>query len=435
MRATMDRDGLLAVLTPATRPVEKKATIPVLRNVRLNIEGDTITVRGTDLDCEVIETGTVTNAMDGTSCVPGHLLLDIVRKIDPGTDIEVHGDNGGIRIRAGAARFNLFGLQDGYPELDPNQGDRWWRFEIPTADLIGLLEGVGFSASTEETRYYLCGVYLHVRDDRLMACATDGHKLALASADLPEGTEDMEGIILPSKAIDTLIRNLGKAEPDSKVKVALSDRVVQFEHGTSTLTTKVIDGNYPDYERVIPRGNPIEVRVLGRDLKDAVGRAAVIGQSMGKQISLAFGSDSIEVGARSQGGSGSSDDTGQDVIDATVPSEMEGVRYAFNSAYLLAILDHVRSDEVTVRFVDPENGSASPILEVTGALRRVSAQAEATRAVVATAPLVYAAIHQAGGQAGRGGKVSIPARPYLGFGDDDVRDIVDLAEEMVLGGL
>ena len=271
MRATVERSHLLKSLGHVHRVVERRNTIPILANVLLRAEGSKLTMKATDLDLEVTESVPAEVARGGATTVPAHILYDIVRKLPDGAEVSLDtGDGSQLALRSGRSNFTLQVLPEtDFPDL--TTGEFPVRFSLPALALKKLIDRTQFAISTEETRYYLNGIYLHAvkvaGKSMLRAVATDGHRLAQAQMDAPAGAEEMTGVIVPRKAVGEIQKLV--EEPDATVDVEVSDTKIRITIGPLVLTSKLIDGTFPDYERVIPTGNDKDLDV-GRQ----IGRAS-----------------------------------------------------------------------------------------------------------------------------------------------------------------
>src|SRR6516164_6835251 len=242
MKVTVERAQLLKSLGHVHRVVERRNTIPILGNVLLRADNAQLSLKATDLDLEVTETLAAETATGGATTVPAHMFYDIVRKLPDGAQIllEGDGDRAVLAIRAGRSRFTL-----------------------PAADVKRLIDRTQFAISTEETRYYLNGIYLHsagsAKAASLRAVATDGHRLAQVDLALPKGAVGMPGVIVPRKTVGEVQRLI--EDNEAEVAVELSAGKIRFTIGNVVLTSKLIDGTFPDYGRVIPQNNDKELIV------------------------------------------------------------------------------------------------------------------------------------------------------------------------------
>ena len=258
MRVILERSNLLKSLNHVHRVVERRNTIPILSNVLLQANGASLEMKATDLDLEVSEATPANVERAGATTVPAHLLYDIVRKLPDGAEVMLKTDEDGnaMSVVSGRSSFRLQCLpQSDFPELSAGSFSHTFRLEAQA--LKGLIDKTQFAISTEETRYYLNGIFLHTIESAgklmLRAVATDGHRLARAEVEAPAGSENMPGIIIPRKTVSEIQKLLDA--PDVAVTTELSDTKIRLTIGSVILTSKLIDGTFPDYQRVIPSGN------------------------------------------------------------------------------------------------------------------------------------------------------------------------------------
>ncbi|UOK70161.1 DNA polymerase III subunit beta [Ancylobacter polymorphus] len=290
MNITVERAAFLAALQRAHRVVERRNTIPILANVLLRAEGGSLTLIATDLDIEIEDTLPAECAAEGEITLPAHTLLDIVRKLPEGVQIklEFNAEKGTATLRAGRSRFSLQALPSSeFPSLSRVEDGA--AFEVPGHALADVLDRVKFAISTEETRYYLNGIYLH-RDPegsgKLRLVATDGHRLSLASLAV-EGLPDFHGVIVPRKAVDELSR-MAQAAEKASLALQISGAKLAATFGRARFTTKLIDGTFPDYGRVIPAGNALVATLQAEELASAVDRVGTVSNERGRAVKFTF---------------------------------------------------------------------------------------------------------------------------------------------------
>src|SRR6202161_94100 len=291
MKITVERSELLKSLGRVHLVVERRNTIPILANVLLRADRSKLSLKATDLDVEVTDTIAAEVGPGGSTTVPAHMFFDIVRKLPEGAQIilETSGDRAALTIRAGRSRFTLQTLPESdFPELAP--GDMTHKFTLKAADLKRLIDKTQFAISTEETRYYLNGIYLHAagtaKAATLRAVATDGHRLAQVDLPLPKGAEGMPGVIVPRKTVGEVQRLIEDSE--GEIQIELSQGKIRFTIGNVVLTSKLIDGTFPDYGRVIPQNNDKELIVDKKDFEAAVDRVSTISSERGRAVKLAL---------------------------------------------------------------------------------------------------------------------------------------------------
>ncbi|MGL4438130.1 MAG: DNA polymerase III subunit beta, partial [Bosea sp. (in: a-proteobacteria)] len=258
MKVTVERSQLLKALGHVHRVVERRNTIPILSNVLMNANVMGLKLKATDLDIEVVETIQADVSMQGAITVPAHVIYDIVRKLPDGSQVslETSGETGQMTLRSGRSRFVLQTLPEtDFPDI--TAGEMPHVFTLASAEFKRLIDKTQFAVSTEETRYYLNGIYFHTLEVEgnalLRAVATDGHRLARVDTPAPKGSAGMPGVIVPRKAVAEIQKLLEGGE--TEVEVQLSATKIKVSIGDVVLTSKLIDGTFPDYGRVIPSGN------------------------------------------------------------------------------------------------------------------------------------------------------------------------------------
>ncbi|WP_019223191.1 DNA polymerase III subunit beta [Bartonella rattaustraliani] len=344
MRITVDRSYFLKSLGRVHRVVERRNTVPILSNVLINVENDHVQLKATDLDLEVTESFTANVEKAGATTVPAHLLYDIVRKFPDGSEVvlSVDGNQAGtMSVVSGCAHFQLQCLpKEDFPESLPGQFG--YRFSLSASGLKHLLDCTQFAISTEETRYYLNGIYFHVvKDDvlKLRLVATDGHRLAQVDMQAPSDVDDkMPGVIIPRKAVGELQKLLSE-EIESDVCVELSETKIRFSVGSVIFTSKLIDGTFPDYQRVIPLENDKKLVVKRQDFSSAVDRVSTISSDRGRAVKLTIEQGHLKLVVNNPD-SGSAEDQ----LVATYTSDP--LEIGFNSRYLLDIAGQLSGDEV-----------------------------------------------------------------------------------------
>jgi DNA polymerase-3 subunit beta len=331
--------------------VERRNTIPILSNVLLSAERDRLTFSATDLDMEIIDEALAQVDQPGQITAPAHTLYEIVRKLPEGADVSLSftGEDPRLTVAAGRSRFNLPVLPAGDFPVMSSDGLSG-RIAVDVGDLIRLLDKTKFAISTEETRYYLTGIYLHtvVEDgvSKLRAVATDGHRLALAEMAAPEGSAGAPGVIVPRKTVAEARRLLDDA--GESVDLALSPQKVRFEFGRAALTSKVIDGNFPDYPRVIPRDNTNIVLLDNKLFAQAVDRVATISSEKSRSVRMAIEPGKVILTVRNM-------EAGQATEEVEIDYSGEPFELSFNARYLLDVTDQISGEIAEFRFGGPND--------------------------------------------------------------------------------
>ncbi len=348
MKLVIERAVLLKALAPIQSVVERRGTIPILANVKLDATGSGLSLTATDMDIAIVETIKAEVSEKGSTTVPAHMFYEIVRKLPDGSNIQLaQTDKGGkLTITAGQSKFSLASLAiDDFPVMA--EGDLAHSFSISPAECKALLEKTRFAISTEETRYYLNGVYLQADNHKgaavLRAVATDGHRLARMEVGLPEGAEQIPGVIIPRKTVSELYKLV--EEGAEKVEIALSESKIRFKVGEAVLVSKLIDGTFPDYERVIPTANDKVMEVDGKAFSNAVDRVSVITSEKSRGIKLAVSGSKINLSANSS-------EQGTATEELSVSYGADPVEIGFNSRYLLDMMAQVEGETAQFVFAD-----------------------------------------------------------------------------------
>lgn len=360
MKFKADRTTLLKALAHIQSVAEKRNTIPILANVLIQATGARLTLTATDMEIAIVEEVTASVSRDGATTAPASVLFEIVRKLGGDAEIELDqaGGDAPLALRAGryATSLNVLAVDD-FPSMTAGQLPH--RFRIQAAVLRGLIDRSRFAISTEETRYYLNGIYLHVAKgdagDMLRAVATDGHRLARVETEVPNGAAGMPGVIVPRKTVAEIRKLLDEAQDE--VEVALSETRIQFTVGTVMLTSKLIDGTFPEYERVIPRDNDKILRVSKKDFADAVARVSAISQERSRPVKLSLEKHLLTLSAASP-------DQGtakEELDDGTVSYDAGPIEIGFQARYLNDITDQIEKD---VEFAFSDSSAPTVVRDV-----------------------------------------------------------------------
>ena len=349
MKLTLPRETLAPALAALSRVVERRNTIPILSNILVTARDGRLTLRATDLDiqaetslpCEVAEAGAVT--------LPAHTLSDIVRKLPAEAKITLEGidKQTAMALRSGRSRFTLQTLpEEDFPDL--TIGEFTCSFQLPAASLARIIDEVGFAISTEEARYYLNGIYWHCRQfdgaNILTAVATDGHRLSRVEMPAPEGASAMPGVIVPRKTVAELARMAKDAEGD--LTIELSPTKIRVTAGAATLTSKLIDGTFPDYQRVIPTGNDKLATIDRETFKNAVDRVATISSERGRAVKLGLSDAGMTLAVTTP-------DSGSATEELEPDYDGAPIEIGFNARYLLDVLGILGGDTITMKLAEP----------------------------------------------------------------------------------
>ena len=358
MRVILERSNLLKSLNHVHRVVERRNTIPILSNVLLNAAGASLEMKATDLDLEITEATAAKVEQPGATTVPAHLLYDIVRKLPDGAEVMLKTDDDGnaMSVISGRSSFRLQCLpQSDFPEL--SAGSFSHIFRIDSAALKAMVEKTQFAISTEETRYYLNGIYFHTIETggklKLRCVATDGHRLARAEMEAPAGSEGMPGIIIPRKTVSELQKLVD--DPDGAVTTELSETKIRFTIGSVVLTSKLIDGTFPDYQRVIPTGNDKQLVLDRQSFAAAVDRVSTISSERGRAVKLSIADGQVTLAVNNP-------DSGSATEELAADYSSDPIEIGFNARYLLDVAAQLAGGEA--RFMLADAGSPTLIQDM-----------------------------------------------------------------------
>ncbi|AIB13190.1 DNA polymerase III subunit beta (plasmid) [Azospirillum argentinense] len=358
MNIIIERAALLRSLGHVQSVVERRNTIPILSNVLLRASEGELSLAATDMDLEIVETVPATVTRAGGTTAPAHTLYDIVRKLPDGSQVEldIGGDGTILTLRAGRSQFKLSCLPvDDFPQL--SGGDLPHRFDLTAGDLRALVDRTRFAISTEETRYYLNGIYLHAAKAKaggaelpvLRAVATDGHRLARVEMPLPEGAAGIPGVIVPRKTVNEIRKLIDEAA--DRIELSLSDNKIRFAFDSVVVTSKLIDGTFPDYERVIPVGNDKTMEVDAKLFAAAVDRVATISTEKSRAVKLSLTRGTLTLSATSP-------EAGSATEELEVNYQEGPLEIGFNSRYLLDITQQIEGEGARFSLAD----AASPTI-------------------------------------------------------------------------
>ena len=354
MKTIIERSDLLKALNHVQSVVERRNTIPILSNVLLEADNGVLALTATDLEIEMRERVEAEIVQAGAITAPAHMLYDIVRKLPDGAQVELATDETGGRLNlvAGKSAFTLQALpREDFPAMA--QDEMPVAFALPVDDLQRLIEKTRFAISVEETRYYLNGIYLHVLEEDganlLRAVATDGHRLARVEMAQPVGADNMPAVIIPRKTVGEVQKLLEEAE--GEVSLQVSDTKINFAFAEIVLTSKLIDGKFPDYTRVIPSDNDKTLKLDAKSFAQSVDRVSAISSEKSRAVKLALDKDSLALSV-------SNPDSGSANDELSVAYAADAMEIGFNARYLMDITGQLDGETATFELAD----SGSPTL-------------------------------------------------------------------------
>ena len=354
MKFSIERAVLVKAVSQAQSVVERRNTIPILANVLIEATPEGVSFRATDLDTEVVDQAPAQVERPGATTVSAVMLNEIARKLPDGALVQISSDDaaGRLSVQAGRSSFSLATLpREDFPIMASSEYGT--RFKAKADVLRRLFDKAKFAISTEETRYYLNGVYMHVAQvdgaPMLRCVATDGHRLARIDAPLPVGADEMPGVIVPRKTVAELRKLLD--DDSAEISVSVSETKVRFATPTLTLTSKVIDGTFPDYSRVIPMNNTRKLEVDAADFARAVDRVATVSSERSRAVKLALDQDRLILSVNAP-------DAGAAEEELIVAYADDPLEIGFNAKYLQEIASQVDRDNAVFLF----NGSGDAAL-------------------------------------------------------------------------
>ncbi len=353
MEITISRDVLLKSLSNAYGIIEKKTTLPILSNILLEANGSKIKVTSTDLDIIYSEEIPLLELKkEGSTTTSASILYDIIRKLEPDSKIELSLKNENkLNLISGNSKFNLLCItSDNFPLLE--EDFKQTTFEVAPQNLIKLLNKSKISISNDETRHYLNGIYLHKTSLQnkffLTGVATDSHRLSSSSLEINSNTE-FEPIILPKKTIFQLISLLEQNTND--IKISNNRSKIKFEIGNGILISKVIDGRFPDYSKVIPSANDKTLQVKLNDFKNSIERVTTVSSDRKEGLKMTINKNSLQLSVNSP-------NSGEGVENIEAKFNSDDLSISFNSRYLIDIASQIESDSIIINLKD----TGSPVL-------------------------------------------------------------------------
>lgn len=351
MKFEIRREVILKALTHGQNVVEKRTTVPILSNALIAAEDGKLTITFTDLELSLIESIDATIILSGSTTIPAHRLFEIVRKFPANAELrcEMITDKQQLNIVSGDCEFNVSCIApEDFPSVQRTA--LMHNFAMSAHDMYKALDQVRFAMSNEEARYYLNGVLLHPKGaNEMRVVATDGHRLARASFYLESDVSNLPGVIISRKCVNELAKLIHEGEGD--LKVSLSNTQISFTFGEAYLTSRLIDGTFPDYEAVVPQANDKILELDAKQLSESVDRVSTMASDKEYGVRMSLSDRSLMLSAVSS-------ESGRAQEKMPVAFSGEGLEIGFNARYLLDILQKSASGKVEIALSDP----ASPVL-------------------------------------------------------------------------
>ncbi len=347
MRFSLQREVLLKPLAQVVNVVERRQTLPVLANLLARVEGELLSLTGTDLEVEMVARTKVDDAESGETTIPARKLFEIVRALPDGSKVTITQVGDKVTVSAGRSRFTLASLPaNDFPALD--EVDATERVRVGEASLKELIERTAFAMAQQDVRYYLNGLLFDLRDKALRCVATDGHRLALCEAVLEETVQTKRQIIVPRKGVLELQRLLEGGDRELEMEMGRSH--IRVKRDDVTFTSKLIDGRFPDYEAVIPIGADREVKVDREAFRASLQRAAILSNEKYRGVRIEVSPGQLKINAHNP-----EQEEAQEEIEAD--TRVDSLVIGFNVNYLLDALSALRDEHVVIQLRD-SNSSA-----------------------------------------------------------------------------
>lgn len=350
MKFTIDRDALLKPLQLVCGAVERRHNLPILANILVEVSDNLLKLTGTDLEVELVgQTKLEGEVTTGRTTVPAKKLLDIVKSLPEHTELIIEQQENKLLLRCGRSRFSLATLPaEEYPNVDDFNSDIV--FSLKQGTLKSLIDATQFSMANQDVRYYLNGLLLETEDSTLRSVATDGHRLALSHRAI-EASLPQKQVIVPRKGVMELSRLLDK--DDQAISIAIGDNAIRASNEDAVFTSKLVDGRFPDYRRVLPKGGDKTVIASRNALKQALNRASILSNEKFRGVRLQFEQDLLRITANNP-----EQEEAEEIID--VEYQSEPLEIGFNVSYLLEVLNNLPSEDVRITLLD---GNSSALIE------------------------------------------------------------------------
>ncbi len=348
MHFTIERDKLLKPLQQVAGVVERRQTLPVLSNVLIVVEGDVLSLTGTDMEIELVARIPLESSFDSAEItVPAKKLLDICKSLPDESAIDFTTDEQKLILKCGRSRFSLATLPSNeFPNLDETTGEI--SFSINQGYLKSVIDRTGFAMAQQDVRFYLNGMLFEVSTNLLRAVATDGHRLAMCNAEIQVELDSPKQAIVPRKGVLELSKLF--ADMDTDVAVALSTNHIRVESSELRFTSKLVDGKFPDYERVLPKNSDKTILSEKSEMKQCFQRVSILSNEKYRGVRLRFTDNNLTTVANNPE---------QEEAEETINIDYQGaeLEIGFNVNYLLDVLNVIRSDKVKIELAD-SNSSA-----------------------------------------------------------------------------
>ncbi len=345
MKISISREVLLPALQAVNNVVERRQTLAVLANVLVAADEHGVTLTATDMEVEIIVHLPVDVAKEGAVTIPARKLLDICRSLPSGAQIVIDAAEAKVKVQSGRSRFVLATLPASeFPSIGTFQANL--EVEVDAAALTDLINSTQFAMAHQDVRYYLNGLLLEFSEQHIRAVATDGHRLALCDREVPMAAAPLRQVIVPRKGVMEIVRLLGHT--DAKVALALGGNHLKVAIPSQSVSTKLVDGRFPDYERVIPRGGDKIVLAMREDTRAALSRTSILSNEKFRGVRLQLSPGVLKATAHNP----EQEEAEEDVEVDYAGEELE---IGFNVSYLLDALGVIGAEKVRLELSDPNS--------------------------------------------------------------------------------
>lgn len=342
MKISISREAILNPLQMVNSVIERRQTLPILSNVLLSVKDNTLSLTGTDLEVEIINHCHIDNGDEGDTTLPARKFLDICKALPEGANLEINIDQDRATLKSGRSRFSLSTLSaNEFPGIDALIAP--FEFSLPQRVLKKIIDQTQFCMAQQDVRYYLNGLMIELMNNKIIAVATDGHRLAFSQADVMLDTNDSRQVIIPRKAINEISRLL--EDSDNEIKISLSENHIRINFDDIIFTSKLIDGKFPDYQQVIPQNSSNEVKSSRDNLYQAFNRTSVLSNEKYRGMRLQLSQNQLQATVHNP-----EQDEAEEVIEVSYSGDEFEI--GFNVAYLLDALSAIKSDEVVMQLTD-----------------------------------------------------------------------------------
>ncbi|WP_077284471.1 DNA polymerase III subunit beta [Cognaticolwellia aestuarii] len=343
MKFSLNRELLLKPLLLVSGAVERKSTLPILGNILFDVSGQSLTLTATDLELEMVAYATVDNhAEDGKITIPARKLLDICKSLPDDSMLTFEAINDVIKISTGRSKYSLSTLPaSDFPNIEEWQGDV--EFKLLKSELLRLIESTHFSMANQDVRYYLNGMSIETEGHEIRSVATDGHRLAICKISNQELELPARQVIVPRKGILEIIRLLDPV--DEAVQVFLGANHIRIIDNEFSFTSKLVDGRFPDYRRVLPRNGDKILNANKDELRQVLSRASILSNEKFKGVRLNFGNTELKITANNP-----EQEQAEEIIGIDFP--YEEVEIGFNVSYVLDVLNAIKETDVKFTLAD-----------------------------------------------------------------------------------